>query len=82
MSATKAFKFTVGRRSIVTEYYYVEADSEEEALAIANNGELDYDNNAAGTTFEDWYEDDFQVYEKEDLCPLTKMVRDYTIEHS
>ena len=74
---SKAFKFTVGRRSIVTEYFYVEADSEDEALEIANNGGIDYDNNSAGTNFEDWHDDDYQVCEKEDLCPLVKMIKEH-----
>ena len=71
------YRFTVSRRSVVTEHFTVEADSEEQALEIANNGEIDYDNNAAGQSFEDWYEDEFQVTSFEIIDPLMKMVKEY-----
>lgn len=75
-----AFKFTVSRLALVEETYTVEADSEEEALEIANGGGIDYDNGLVNTEFVDWHDDAFQVIDKEDLCPLVKMIRVYNPE--
>lgn len=71
------YKFTLSRTAIYTESYTVEADSEEEALALAHDGNIDYDNNLVDSSFIDWYDDEYSVDEREDLCPLTKMVKEY-----
>lgn len=74
---SKAFKFFVVRRAIVEEVYAVEADSEEEAMDRVHNGEIDYDNDLVSNEWQDWAEDEWTVTAKEDLCPLTKMVKEY-----
>lgn len=72
-----AFKFTVARTAIIEERYTIEADSEEQALAIAFDGAIDYDNDQVSTEFIDWHDDEWSITNKEDLCPLIKMVREY-----
>ena len=72
-----AFRYTISRTSIVCETYTVEADSEEEAIALADWGAIDYDNNMVSQEFIDWYGDEWSVDHKEDLCPLTKMIKEY-----
>lgn len=70
-----AFRYTVSRRSIVEEIYTVEADSEEEAIELISNGAIDYDNDMISTDFVDWYDDNWEITGKEDLCPLVKMIK-------
>ena len=71
------YRYTLSRTAIYTESYTVEADSEEEALALAMDGNIDYDKNLIGADFVDWYDSEYSVDEREDLCPLTKMVKEY-----
>jgi len=66
-------KFTFWRNSIVSESFYVEADSEEEAREKLGN--LDYESEI--TEFIDWASDDFQLENIEELDPLYRMVKDY-----
>jgi len=68
------FKFVLARTAIIDEYYDIEADSEEEALEIAQGGDL---GDPVKTEFLDWYSDEFQVCDKETIEPLYRMVKDY-----
>ena len=67
------YVFEVYRRSIVCETYFIEADSEEEALEMANYG----DTPDPQIDFIDWYDDTYTVEGKECIDPLYKMVKDY-----
>jgi hypothetical protein len=67
------YKFQISRRSIMLEVYWVEADSEEEALEIANDG------NAGDPALDwiDWMDDQYEVDDVEIIDPLYRMVKDY-----
>ena len=67
------YVFELYRRSITCETYWVEADSEEEALEIAGNGEA----GDPQLEFIDWYDDNYVVESKECIDPLYKMVKEY-----
>lgn len=66
-------KFTFWRNSIVSESFYVEAETEEEAREKLSN--LDYESEI--TEFIDWATDDFELEDWEELDPLYRMVKDY-----
>jgi hypothetical protein len=68
------FKFTLVRAAVIDEYYEIEADSEEEALAIAYDGNLP---DPVKTEFIDWRDDEYQVCDTEENEPLYQMVKDY-----
>jgi len=67
------YKFQISRRSIMLEVYWVEADSEEEAMEIA------YDGNAGDPALDwvDWMDDQYEVDDVEIIDPLYKMVKEY-----
>jgi len=67
------YKFQISRRSLMLETYWVEADSEEEAMEIA------YDGNAGDPAMEwlDWMDNQYEVDEVEIIDPLYKMVKEY-----
>ena len=67
------FKFELYRRSITCETYWVEADTEEEAIEIAANGDV----GDPILEFIDWYDDNYVVESKECIDPLYVMVKDY-----
>ena len=67
------FKFELYRRSITCETYWVEADTEEEAIEIAANGDV----GDPILEFMDWYDDEYIVESKECIDPLYVMVKDY-----
>ena len=66
-------KFTFWRNSIVSESFYVLAESEEEAQEKVDNGEYE----SEVTEFIDWASDRFELEEVEELDPLYRMVKDY-----
>lgn len=68
------FKFTLVRAAVIDEYYEIEADSEEEALSIALDGNY---GDPIRTEFVDWRDDEFSAVDCEDLEPLYRMVKDY-----
>jgi hypothetical protein len=68
------FKFTVARTAVIEEYYEIEADSEEEALSIAYDGEY---GDPVRTVFIDWRDDEWSAVDCEDLEPLYQMVKNY-----
>lgn len=75
---SKAFRYTLYRRSIVSESFYVEANSEEEALEIANEKGLDME--PVNQEWIEWYDNVYELdeaYDPEPLDPLYKMVKDY-----
>lgn len=67
------FKFTVSRRSITLETYEVEADTEDEAIEIAQNGEV----GDPVLEFIDWYDDSYEVDDVEEINHLYNMVKEY-----
>lgn len=68
-------KFRLQRRSIVDETFYVVAEDEDEALEIARNGGAVQDPN--DTEWCEWYEEDYEITNKEELDPLYVMVKQY-----
>ena len=66
-------KYTLWRNSIVSESFYVLAESEEEAQEKVDNGEYE----SEITEFIDWASDRFELEEVEELDPLYRMVKDY-----
>jgi hypothetical protein len=68
------FKFTLCRAAVIDEYYEIEADSEEEALSLAYDGNL---GEPVRTEFVDWRDDEYSAVDCEDIDPLYRMVKDY-----
>ena len=68
------YKFIIVRAAVIDEYYEVEADTEQEAIEVAYNGELP---EPYKTEFVDWRDDEWQVADKEEIEPLYRMVKDY-----
>lgn len=66
--------YTLVRAAVIDEYYEVEADSEEEALEVAYDGNL---GDPVRTEFMDWRDDEYSVVETEVIEPLYRMVKDY-----
>lgn len=66
--------YTLVRAAVIDEYYEIEADSPEEALEIANDGNLP---DPSHIEFVDWRDDEYQVADEEILDPLYVMVKDY-----
>lgn len=66
--------YTLVRAAVIDEYYEIEADSEEEALALAYDGCL---GDPYKTEFIDWRDDEYQVCDEEVIEPLYRMVKDY-----
>lgn len=56
-------KYMISRRSIINELYEVVADTEEEALAIAYDGDIP---EPYATEFCDWYDEQYEVDSIED----------------
>lgn len=72
------YRFAVTRRSLIEETFWVEADTPEEAVDKAGNGE--YDDGNITQEWIDWYDDTFEIshdFEPEPLCPLHNMVKNY-----
>jgi DNA-dependent RNA polymerase auxiliary subunit epsilon len=66
-------RFTFWRNSIVSESFYVLAESEEEAQEKLDNCEYE----SEITEFIDWASDRFELEEVEEMDPLYRMVKDY-----
>lgn len=73
------YKFTIVRAAIIDEYYEIEADSEEEAKAIAYDGNY---GDPVRTEFIDWRDDEWNAVDCEDLEPLYQMVKGYKLVDS
>jgi hypothetical protein len=67
------YKFEVTRRSIMCETYFVEADSEEEALEICADGDIP----EPLLEFIDWYDETYEVEGKECIDPLYTMIKEH-----
>ena len=73
---TKAYKFTFFRKSIFEEKFEVEADTEEEARELMQDGGYP---DPVETTWTDWWDDDWGTdpdFPPESQCPLYKMIKD------
>lgn len=68
-------QFTFWRNAIVSETYVVEADSEEAAREMLQNGEVEVFNEE----WMDWATDSFELENVEELDPLYRMVKDYKL---
>lgn len=68
-------KFRLQRRSIVNETFWVEAEDEDEAIQIAQDGAAVQDPN--DSTWVDWYDDRYEITKIEELDPLYVMVKHY-----
>jgi hypothetical protein len=66
-------RYTFWRNSIVSETYEFEAESEEEAREMLNNGHVE----VMSEEWMDWATDDFELEHVEELDPLYRMVKDY-----
>jgi hypothetical protein len=55
------------------ETYYIEADSEEQALEICADGDIP----EPILQFVDWYDEEYEVEGKECIDPLYKMIKEY-----
>jgi len=70
------FKFLMSRTSLIQESFWVEADTEEEAMELGMNGEVDNDEPALRQWL-DYYDDEWSIDEKECIDPLYVMVKEY-----
>lgn len=66
--------YTLIRAAVIDETYEIEADSEEEALEIAYNGQL---GDPVKTEFIDWRDDSYEIANVDVIEPLYRMVKDY-----
>lgn len=66
-------RFTFWRNSIVAETYIFEAENEDEAREMLQNGEVE----VHSEEWMDWATDRFELEHTEELDPLYVMVRDY-----
>lgn len=67
------FKFTVSRTAVYNEVYEIEADSWDEAQEILYDGGY---GDPVHMEFIDWH-GSWEEDDREELCPLTKMIKDY-----
>lgn len=75
---SKAFRYTLYRRSIFSEMFYIEANSIDEALELANEGAMDME--PVASEWMDYYDDHYEIDETEDpepLDPLYKMIKEH-----
>ena len=68
-------KFTFWRNAIMAETYEVVANSEEEAIEELKNGMHD----PVHTEWVDWANGGYELEDTEELEPLYRMVKDYTL---
>jgi hypothetical protein len=66
----------MSRTSLIQESFWVEADTEEEAMELGMNGEVDNDEPALRQWL-DYYDDEWSIDEKECIDPLYVMVKEY-----
>jgi hypothetical protein len=75
----KQFRFLMSRTSLIQESFWVEADSETEAMEMGFDGEVD-NGEPAFKEWIDYHDDEWSIDEKEVICPLHQMVKDYQLE--
>ena len=66
-------RFTFWRNAIVSELYVVECETEEQALEMLNNGEVE----VFSEEFIDWATGRYELEHEEIIDPLYRMVKDY-----
>ena len=66
-------RFTFWRNAIISEVYVVECETEEEALEMLNNGEVE----VFSEEFVDWATGRYELEHIEIIDPLYRMVKDY-----
>ena len=66
-------RFTFWRNAIVAETYVFDAETEEEAREMLQNGEVEVFNEE----WMDWATDSFELEHVEIIDPLYRMVKDY-----
>ena len=66
-------RFTYWRNAIVSELYVVDAESEEAALELLNNGEVE----VHSEEWVDWATGRYELEHIEIIDPLYRMVKDY-----
>ena len=76
------FKFLMSRTSLIEESWWVEADSEEEAMQRGYDGEVDNGPEPAFTRWVDYSDDEWTVVDKECIEPLYQMVKQHAKETS
>lgn len=69
-----AYKFTFSRRAIVNEVYELEANTEEEARDMLDQG---WYGDPVDTDYLEWYDHDWDLDDTECLDPLVKMLENY-----
>jgi hypothetical protein len=72
----KKFKFLMSRTSLIQESFWVEADSEEEAMELGFDGEID-NGEPAHSEWIDYTDDEWSIDKKECIDPLYVMVKEY-----
>ena len=75
----KAYKFTFFRTSLFEERFEVEADTEEEARELMQDGGYP---DPVETTWTDWWDDEFGTdpeFPPEPLCPLYTMIKEHEV---
>lgn len=70
------YKFLMSRTSIIEESWWVEADTEDEAMEMAYNGEAD-NSEPAFRSWVDYADDEWTIDEKKPLDPLYVMIKEY-----
>jgi hypothetical protein len=66
-------RFTYWRNAIISEIYVVEAETEEAALDMLHNGEVEVFNEE----WMDWATSDFELEHIEIIDPLYKMIKEH-----
>ena len=72
------YRWPLVRQSIIEETFWVEAETQAQAIELAHNGE--YSDRAVTTEWIDWLDDSFQpcpVTEPQIVDPLVEMVKNY-----
>lgn len=67
------YRYEFYRRSITCETYFIEADSEDEARQILEDGDIP----EPCLEFVDWMDDDYTLEDSECIDPLYRMVKDH-----
>lgn len=68
------YKFTFSRRAIINEVYEIEANTEEEARDMLDQG---WYGDPVDTDYLEWYDDNFELDDTECLDPLVNMIKNY-----
>jgi hypothetical protein len=72
------FKFLMSRTSLIEESWWVEADTEEEAMELALDGEVD-NSDPDRRNWIEYYDEEWSIDQQECIDPLDRMVKDYAV---